>query len=559
MSTAKEFKDQGNNYVKEKKYKEALECYSKAIELDPNDPILYSNRSLMHINLNEFEPALVDADKAISLKPDYGKGYLRKGKALASLQRTKEALDAYKLGLEKEPGNQQLKDSVAELEAYMNNPFLKNYGKLFTDPRTAGLMQDPQFRNILDFALKDQKILLQMVQTDPRFMSVFSVLTGLDMEKMSEDAQKHEKMRKEEEERKKKEEEERKKKEEEERKKKEEEEKWNNMSPEERKDVEDHKKADEIKAKGNAEYKNKNYDEAIKYYEQAKEIYPKEMTYYLNLSRCYMEKKDYDKSIELCTYVTENTSDFAKRATAFGLMGYAHQSKGNLAESIEFFEKSLLEKSDPRIKDALKEANKLKKKAEEEAYINPEIGEQENTKANELYKAGKYPEALKAYNEAIRRNPKLPKYYTNRASCFIKLLEFSSASKDCEKALELDPTSLRAMQRKANCHLMLKEYHKSLECIEKAQKIYPDDEELKRLYQKTYMAINCSDSQDDEERVKRAYADPEIQRLIQDPRIQQLFKDLKENPQCANEAIMKDEFIAGAFKKLVASGIIKTK
>ena len=497
MSTAKEFKDQGNNYVKEKKYKEALECYSKAIELDPNDPILYSNRSLMHINLNEFEPALVDADKAISLKPDYGKGYLRKGKALASLQRTKEALDAYKLGLEKEPGNQQLKDSVAELEAYMNNPFLKNYGKLFTDPRTAGLMQDPQFRNILDFALKDQKVLLQMVQTDPRFMSVFSVLTGLDMEKMSEDAQKHEKMRKEEEERKKKEEEERKKKEEEERKKKEEEEKWNNMSPEERKDVEDHKKADEIKAKGNAEYKNKNYDEAIKYYEQAKEIYPKEMAYYLNLSRCYMEKKDYDKSIELCTYVTENTSDFAKRATAFGLMGYAHQSKGNLAESIEFFEKSLLEKSDPRIKDALKEANKLKKKAEEEAYINPEIAEQENTKANELYKAGKYPEALKAYNEAIRRNPKLPKYYTNRASCFIKLLEFSSASKDCEKALELDPTSLRAMQRKANCHLMLKEYHKSLECIEKAQKIYPDDEELKRLYQKTYMAINCSDSQDD--------------------------------------------------------------
>ena len=73
------------------------------------------------------------------------------------------------------------------------------------------------------------------------------------------------------------------------------------------------------------------------------------------------------------------------------------------------------------------------------------------------------------------------------------------------------------------------------------------------------MAINCSDSQDDEERVKRAYADPEIQRLVQDPRIQQLFKDLKENPQCANEAIMKDEFIAGAFKKLVASGIIKTK
>ena len=62
---------------------------------------------------------------------------------------------------------------------------------------------------------------------------------------------------------------------------------------------------------------------------------------------------------------------------------------------------------------------------EEEAYINPEITEQENQKANKLYKSGKFPDALKIYNEAIKSNPKLPKYYTNRASCFIKLMEFS--------------------------------------------------------------------------------------------------------------------------------------
>ena len=41
--------------------------------------------------------------------------------------------------------------------------------------------------------------------------------------------------------------------------------------------------------------------------------------------------------------------------------------------------------------------------------------------------------------------------------------------------------------------------------------------------------------------------------------LEQFFKDLKENPKSANDAMMKDEFIAGAFKKLVAAGIIKTK
>jgi hypothetical protein len=47
--------------------------------------------------------------------------------------------------------------------------------------------------------------------------------------------------------------------------------------------------------------------------------------------------------------------------------------------------------------------------------------------------------------------------------------------------------------------------------------------------------------------------------LLKDPRIQQLFKDLQENPKSANDAIMKDEFIASSFKKLVAAGIIKTR
>ena len=90
-------------------------------------------------------------------------------------------------------------------------------------------------------------------------------------------------------------------------------------------------------------------------------------------------------------------------------------------------------------------------------------------------------------------------------------------------------------------------------------KKFPDDLELKNIYSKTMAAIQYSSGQDDEERVKKAYADPEIQALIKDPRIQQLFKDLQENPKSANEAIMKDPFIADAFKKLVASGIVKTK
>ena len=44
-------------------------------------------------------------------------------------------------------------------------------------------------------------------------------------------------------------------------------------------------------------------------------------------------------------------------------------------------------KKNKRIKDALKQAEKIKKKLEEEAYIDPVKAEEENEKANQLFKS----------------------------------------------------------------------------------------------------------------------------------------------------------------------------
>ena len=136
------------------------------------------------------------------------------------------------------------------------------------------------------------------------------------------------------------------------------------------------------------------------------------MVYYLIQQNFIQKKKDYDKALELSKHVCENTKDFTRRAKAYGIIGYSYKAQNKFDEALKVFEDSQMEKNDVIIKEAHKETLKLKKK-EEESYINQEIVEEENKKVNDLYKAGKYPEALKIYAEAIKINPKLPKYYTN--------------------------------------------------------------------------------------------------------------------------------------------------
>jgi stress-induced-phosphoprotein 1 len=567
--SAAEFKEKANNYFKAKDYDNALKCFTEAINLDPKDHIHYSNRSACYFNMGEFDKALEDAEKCIEIKPDFSKGFQRKGLALLKLNKIDESIVSLTKGSELDPASTQIKDSLAEAKrakADSENPMKKNYHKLFTDPKTSAHMKDPQFANMLQFAINDQKMLMQLMQSDPRFMDVFAVLTGIDLGKMGEESEKATKSkgefdqmkRKDAEEDKKKNEDERKRKEEE-RKRNEENDRFNSMPEEERNREKNKKESDALKLKGNEEYKKKNVDLAFTHYEKALELNPTELSLNLNLAACYFEKKDYDNCLKQCEVVIDNTNDFVKKARAYGRMAFVYAEKGDLEKSIECFNKSLLEHKDERIKDELRKVEKLKKIRDEELYINPELAEEHNNKANDLYKAGKYPDCLKEYSESIKRNPKSAKYYSNRAAAYIKLLAFNDAREDCDKAISLDPMFLRAYQRKAVCHMMMKEYHKAMDTYDKGMKIKPDDKELMEGKIKCMEQIRSGSSENDEERVKHAYADPEIRGLLTDPRIQQLFKDFNENPKAAQDAVSKDKWIADALNKLVAAGVVKTK
>lgn len=56
--------------------------FSEAIEVDPSNHVLYSNRSGSHASLKDFKSAFDDAVKTTEIKPDWAKGWSRKGAAL---------------------------------------------------------------------------------------------------------------------------------------------------------------------------------------------------------------------------------------------------------------------------------------------------------------------------------------------------------------------------------------------------------------------------------------------------------------------------------------------
>lgn len=78
--------------------------------------MFFSNRSGAYASLNQLDDALKDAVQCITIKPDWAKGYQRKGHAEYELGQLPEAITTYKLGLEKEAGNAILLDRLSKVE-----------------------------------------------------------------------------------------------------------------------------------------------------------------------------------------------------------------------------------------------------------------------------------------------------------------------------------------------------------------------------------------------------------------------------------------------------------
>lgn len=121
-----ELKSRGRSSVVSKRYEDAVQLYTKAIEIAPQNEndgdeskrelsIFYSNRSLCQLQMNQHKDSYDDAITATAWDATYLKGFWRLGQAAMALKKTGEAKDAYLTAIEIED-SKALRKELAKVE-----------------------------------------------------------------------------------------------------------------------------------------------------------------------------------------------------------------------------------------------------------------------------------------------------------------------------------------------------------------------------------------------------------------------------------------------------------
>ncbi len=429
MASATDLKNKGNAFLQQGKYDDAIDCYTSAIELDVKNHVLYSNRSAAYAKVGQYEDALKDANECTSLNPSWAKGYSRKGAALEFLGKYVEAEEAYLKAMELEPANKSFEESAMNARARAAMSGLK--AKVATHPKLKEYLKDPQYVQNLDL-LSQNPSMLSILMKDPKIMetiqALFTVRNSMDVDEPRAPSPPPKKPE---------------------------------PKPQEPELSENEKAAAKEKELGNAAYKKKDFPTAITHYDKAFELNPKDITFLTNKSAVYFEMGDYDTSIKTCEQAIETgrdlRSDYKLIAKALARIGHCYEKKDDLHNAKKFYDKSL---SEHRAPDTIKKSQALDKRIKElerTAYINPELAEEEKQKGNAAFSAGRFPDAMKHYTEAIKRNPDDPRLYSNRAACYSKLMEFACALKDCETCISIDPNFIKGYLRKAACLIAMRD------------------------------------------------------------------------------------------------------
>ncbi|EAY17757.1 TPR Domain containing protein [Trichomonas vaginalis G3] len=194
---ANKLKVKGNEALSAGNVDEAIRYYTEAIKVDPSQHIFYCNRAAAYTTKGDYQAAIDDSEKAISLNPTFPKSYSRLGLALYKLNKIDEAREAYKRGIRACTDNQALKDNLASLgpekpqggagnganmaeqlgAMFANNPMFAQFAERLKDPSVQAMLEEPDMVDLLSQIQSNPAAIMSMMG-DPRLQRLLGAIMG---------------------------------------------------------------------------------------------------------------------------------------------------------------------------------------------------------------------------------------------------------------------------------------------------------------------------------------------------------------------------------------------
>jgi len=146
LSAFPDFMKAGDQYFKDNNFDQAIEYFTRALEIDPKNGKAWIERAGSHFSNSNFKAGLIDFNKAIECEPDNANFYQKRALAYSSISQFTESFADIEQAIKLKPLERKELDKTLALiysDRAMKLSNSKNFGDAAADMTTA-LKLDPQ-------------------------------------------------------------------------------------------------------------------------------------------------------------------------------------------------------------------------------------------------------------------------------------------------------------------------------------------------------------------------------------------------------------------------------
>lgn len=412
------------------RFNEAIECYDKALKINPNNVKAWNNKAFALHNLNRLDEAIECYDKSLEIDPNFISSLRNKAFALRTLNRLDEAIECYDKVLKIDPNDfgvwnnkafslHELNRSDEAIECY--DKALKINPNYFEAWANKGFTLESLGR--LDEAVECYNKALEIYPNHPDMLNRLSVIKA-------------------------------------------------------QKNVSVNSLEDALN-QADTYWEEEDYEKVIEVYDLISDSMPKQPLVWNRKGDAYYQLGRYEEAIECFDKAFEYNPHFPfplyyKTLSYMNLEDYEN-AENTVVQALMFFQDDpgflnnycvILNKLE-RYEEAIDIADKA-------LSIDPDSAETYTNKANALEKLGSIDKALECYDKALKINPNIVDVWLSKANALKDYERFDEALECYKKALTHFPHNPDILYYMSTLYLIKGDMENSFKCLNESHK-YSDN------------------------------------------------------------------------------------